>query len=81
MSGSLKVTDDISDRLLRLPIYHAITDAQVDEVIEAVKKFYTMQVTAMGMTVRKTEPCSPKKVSGCEVQRQSMEPSSTGWVR
>jgi len=49
MSGSLKVTDDISDRLLRLPIYYAITDAQVDEVIEAVNKFYTMQVPAMGM--------------------------------
>jgi dTDP-4-amino-4,6-dideoxygalactose transaminase len=28
-SGSFKVTDDISDRLLRLPIYFGLTDAQV----------------------------------------------------
>ena len=40
-SGSFKVTDDISDRLLRLPLYFGITDAQVDAVIDAVKEFYS----------------------------------------
>src|SRR5471032_349008 len=40
-SGSFKVTDDISDRLLRLPIYFGITDAEVDAVIDAVKGFYS----------------------------------------
>ena len=35
--GSFKVTDDISDRLLRLPIYFGITDAEVDSIIDAVK--------------------------------------------
>ena len=39
-SGEFKVTDDISDRLLRLPIYFGITDAQVDSVIAAVKEFF-----------------------------------------
>jgi dTDP-4-amino-4,6-dideoxygalactose transaminase len=40
-SGSFEVTDDISDRLLRLPIYFGITDAEVDAVIDAVKGFYS----------------------------------------
>ena len=39
-SGSITVTDDLSDRLLRLPIYYGITDAEVDAVIETVKAFY-----------------------------------------
>ena len=38
--GSFKVTDDISDRLLRLPIYYGITDAEVDAVIDTVKGFF-----------------------------------------
>jgi dTDP-4-amino-4,6-dideoxygalactose transaminase len=40
-SGSFKVTDDISERLLRLPLYFGITDAQVDAVVDAVKGFYS----------------------------------------
>jgi dTDP-4-amino-4,6-dideoxygalactose transaminase len=40
-SGSFAVTDDIADRLLRLPIYFGITDAEVDSVIDAVKGFYS----------------------------------------
>lgn len=39
--GSFKVTDDVSDRLLRLPIYFGITDGQIDAVIDAVKAFYS----------------------------------------
>ncbi len=40
VSGSMKVTDDISDRLLRLPIYYSISDAEVDVVIDAVRGFF-----------------------------------------
>jgi len=39
-SGSMKVTDDISERLLRLPIYYSISDAEVDTVIDAVRDFF-----------------------------------------
>jgi len=39
--GTFRVTDAISDRLLRLPLYFGITDAQVDAVIDAVKAFYS----------------------------------------
>ena len=35
-SGRFPVTDDLSARLLRLPIYYGITDAEVDAVIDAV---------------------------------------------
>jgi dTDP-4-amino-4,6-dideoxygalactose transaminase len=41
--GSFKVTDDISDRLLRLPIYYGITDAEVDAVIDTVKGFFAQR--------------------------------------
>ena len=37
------MTDDISDRLLRLPLYFGITDSQVDAVIDAVKGFYSQR--------------------------------------
>jgi dTDP-4-amino-4,6-dideoxygalactose transaminase len=39
-SGSFPVTDDLGERLLRLPIYYGITDAEVDAVIDAVRAFY-----------------------------------------
>ena len=35
-----QVTDDISERLLRLPIYYSISDAEVDTVIDAVRGFF-----------------------------------------
>ena len=38
----MTVTDDVTDRLLRLPIYFDISDDQVDAVINAVKQFYSM---------------------------------------
>ena len=42
-SGNFKVTDEISARLLRLPIYFGITDAEVDAVIDAVKGFFAQR--------------------------------------
>jgi dTDP-4-amino-4,6-dideoxygalactose transaminase len=39
-SGSFKVTNDLGERLLRLPLYYGITDAEVDAVIDAVRAFY-----------------------------------------
>lgn len=39
-SGSFPVTDDLGARLLRLPIFYGMTDAEVDAVIDAVKAFY-----------------------------------------
>jgi len=45
-SGSFTVTDAISDRLLRLPLYFGITDTQVDAVIDAVKQFYSKRAAA-----------------------------------
>ena len=37
--GDLPVTEDISDRLLRLPFFCALTDADQERVIEAVREF------------------------------------------
>jgi dTDP-4-amino-4,6-dideoxygalactose transaminase len=39
-SGELKVTAAVSDRLLRLPLYFSISDAEVDSVIDAVRDFF-----------------------------------------
>jgi dTDP-4-amino-4,6-dideoxygalactose transaminase len=35
------VTDDLSGRLLRLPLYYEMEDGQVNRVIDAVKEFYS----------------------------------------
>jgi dTDP-4-amino-4,6-dideoxygalactose transaminase len=37
--GQCPVTESVSERLLRLPLYYALTDEQQDEVIEAVRAF------------------------------------------
>ena len=37
--GQCPVTEDVSDRLLRLPLYHEMTDAEQDWVIESVLAF------------------------------------------
>ena len=39
-SGTFPVTDDLSERLLRLPLYFGISDAEVDAVIDAIRGFY-----------------------------------------
>jgi dTDP-4-amino-4,6-dideoxygalactose transaminase len=41
-AGDLSVTEDISGRLLRLPLYYEMKDEDVDTVIDAVKQFYRM---------------------------------------
>jgi dTDP-4-amino-4,6-dideoxygalactose transaminase len=44
--GSMQVTDDICDRLLRLPIYYRMNDAEVDAVISAVREFFATRATS-----------------------------------
>jgi dTDP-4-amino-4,6-dideoxygalactose transaminase len=39
--GMLPVTEDVSDRLLRLPMYFDLTDTQVDEVASAIWNFFS----------------------------------------
>jgi dTDP-4-amino-4,6-dideoxygalactose transaminase len=39
--GSMEVTDDISSRLLRLPFYYEITDAQQEYIQNHIKEFLT----------------------------------------
>lgn len=38
--GDLSVTEDISGRLLRLPLYYEMSDEDVDRVVASVKEFY-----------------------------------------
>jgi len=40
VSGGMKITDDISLRLLRLPLYYELKTSYVDRVIEAINQFY-----------------------------------------
>jgi dTDP-4-amino-4,6-dideoxygalactose transaminase len=35
----LPVTDDVSDRLVRLPVYQGLTQAELEQVVEAVRSF------------------------------------------
>ena len=43
-SGSeMTVTDDICGRILRLPIYYRMSDADIDAVIGAIKQFFSAQ--------------------------------------
>src|SRR3954453_24138110 len=37
--GQCAVTEDVSDRLLRLPFYNDLTPEEQDDVIEAVRSF------------------------------------------
>jgi dTDP-4-amino-4,6-dideoxygalactose transaminase len=38
-AGDCPVSERVADRLLRLPLFYALTDAEQDEVIEAVRRF------------------------------------------
>lgn len=39
-SGNMEVTDSISDRLLRLPLFYEITDEQVSLVVNTIEEFF-----------------------------------------
>ena len=39
-AGTMRVTDDISDRVLRLPIYYEMGEENVERVADSVKSFY-----------------------------------------
>jgi dTDP-4-amino-4,6-dideoxygalactose transaminase len=38
--GKMSVTNDVSDRILRLPLYYEMTDAEVKSVVSALSGFY-----------------------------------------
>ncbi|WP_175692847.1 dTDP-4-amino-4,6-dideoxygalactose transaminase [Burkholderia ambifaria] len=38
--SGMQVTDDVADRLVRLPLYHAMSDAEQDRVLQVVSDFY-----------------------------------------
>ena len=38
--GDLPVTDEVSDRLVRLPLYYGITEQEIDRVAGAVQAFF-----------------------------------------
>jgi dTDP-4-amino-4,6-dideoxygalactose transaminase len=40
-AGLMTVTDDVSARLLRLPLYYGLTEAEVGEIVAAVADFFT----------------------------------------
>lgn len=44
--GTLPVTESISDRLLRLPLYPALSGAEIDDVVRAIYSFYRVQPPA-----------------------------------
>jgi dTDP-4-amino-4,6-dideoxygalactose transaminase len=45
-SGQCPVTEDVADRLVRLPFYYQLTDADQDRVIDAVRSFSVIPVPA-----------------------------------
>jgi dTDP-4-amino-4,6-dideoxygalactose transaminase len=41
VSGSMRVTDEVSERLVRLPLYYEMKDEEIDMVGEAIREFYS----------------------------------------
>ena len=41
-SGNMTVTNDISDRILRLPLFYQITPEDVETVVKALTEFYAI---------------------------------------
>jgi hypothetical protein len=37
--GDCPVTEDVSDRLIRLPLHHTLTEADLDRVVSAIREF------------------------------------------
>ena len=40
-SGNMNVTNDISQRLIRLPLFYGMQDQEVDRVVQAIMKFFS----------------------------------------
>jgi dTDP-4-amino-4,6-dideoxygalactose transaminase len=53
VNGSMEVTDYISDRLLRLPMYYEISENEVNRVTRAITTFYAGQVKTRRATGKK----------------------------
>jgi dTDP-4-amino-4,6-dideoxygalactose transaminase len=45
VSGNMTVTDSISERLLRLPLYYGMGEDDINQVVESVTSFFTASVT------------------------------------
>jgi dTDP-4-amino-4,6-dideoxygalactose transaminase len=46
VSGGMEVTDDLSRRLLRLPMYHEMRDEEVHKVVDGINEFYDLSTGA-----------------------------------
>jgi dTDP-4-amino-4,6-dideoxygalactose transaminase len=40
-SGDMNVTNDISQRLIRLPLFYGMQEQEVDRVTQAIKEFFS----------------------------------------
>ena len=40
VSGKMKVTNDLSQRVVRLPLYYGMKEEEVDRVIQAIGEFF-----------------------------------------
>ena len=40
VSGSMEVTEDVSQRLIRLPLYYGIKESDVSRVTQAIREFF-----------------------------------------
>jgi dTDP-4-amino-4,6-dideoxygalactose transaminase len=39
-NGDMVVTNEVSDRLLRLPMYYEMSDNEMEKVVERVSKYF-----------------------------------------
>jgi len=43
-AGTMRITDDLSDRVLRLPLFYEMREEDVEMVADSVKRFYKTQI-------------------------------------
>lgn len=43
-SGDLSITNDLSERILRLPMYYEMKNEEVERVVEGIEKFYRQRI-------------------------------------
>ncbi len=46
VANSMKITEDVSDRILRLPLFFSMKISDVNRVVAAVREFYTAGITS-----------------------------------